>query len=294
MSANNSQTPIRPKTSWGNTTAVKVGSTNDASAHNTFGDIDYDTLNRSRFSDSIAFNKFYASLKDSILSRLGSPVIRVELTDHQILTVIDEAISKLDYHAPQWCTNFMSFRTEIGRNLYELPRFVMNNMQYVVYKKSLLSVAQQQGTLEFDFFIKYFQDNFLFKDFQITDFLLMTMHLEQMRKILSMEGSFDVVDNKYILIYPVPMAVEEVIIQFRSLNSDTLHPFYINWVQKFATAGAQVILGGIRGKYTTLPSPGGGAQLNGQALIQQGTDEMARLEEVLLYEIEEPPAFTAF
>ena len=63
------------------------------------------------------------------------------------------------------------------------PRFVMNNMQYVVYKKSLLSVAQQQGTLEFDFFIKYFQDNFLFKDFQITDFLLMTMHLEQMRKI---------------------------------------------------------------------------------------------------------------
>tara|TARA_R110000765_G_scaffold228162_1_gene331872 strand:+ start:782 stop:1294 length:513 start_codon:yes stop_codon:yes gene_type:complete len=170
----------------------------------------------------------------------------------------------------------------------------MNNMQYVVYKKSLLSVAQQQGSLEFDFFIKYFQDNFLFKDFQITDFLLMTMHLEQMRKILSMEGSFDIVDNKYILIYPIPMAVEEVIIQFRSLNSDTLHPFYINWVQKFATAGAQVILGGIRGKYTTLPSPGGGAQLNGQALIQQGTDEMARLEEVLLYEIEEPPSFTAF
>ena len=104
-----SQQPIQPKTSWGNTTAVKVGSSSDASAHSTFGDIDYDTLNRSRFSDSIAFNKFYASLKDSILSRLGSPVIRVELTDHQILTVIDEAISKLDYHAPQWCTNFMSF-----------------------------------------------------------------------------------------------------------------------------------------------------------------------------------------
>ena len=279
-----SQLPIRPKTSWGNTTAVKVGSTNDASAHNTFGDIDYDTLNRSRFSDAVAFNKFYASIKDSILSRLGSPVIRVELTDHQILTVIDEAISKLDYHAPQWCTNFMSFTTQRDENLYELPRFVMNNMQYVVYKKSLLSVAQQQGSLEFDFFIKYFQDNFL----------LMTMHLEQMRKILSMEGSFDVVDNKYLLIYPIPQAAEEVIIQFRSLNSDTLHPFYINWVQKFATAHAQVILGGIRGKYTTLPSPGGGAQLNGQALVQQGIDEMARLEDVLLYEIEEPPAFTAF
>ena len=39
-----SQLPIRPKTSWGNTTAIKVGSTNDAEAHNTFGDIDYDTF----------------------------------------------------------------------------------------------------------------------------------------------------------------------------------------------------------------------------------------------------------
>jgi len=242
----------------------------------------------------VEFNKFYSSIKDSILSRLGSPVIRVELTDHQILTVVDEAVSKLDYHAPAWCTNYMSFTTQVNQNLYELPRFVMNNLQYVVYKKSLLSVAQQQGSLEFDFFIKYFQDNFLFKDFQVTDFLLMTMHLEQMRKILSMEGSFDIIDNRYIMVYPMPMRAEEVIIQFRSLNSDTLHPFYINWVQKFATAAAQVILGGIRGKYTTLPSPGGGAQLNGQDLVQQGSDEMARLEEVLLYEIEEPAAFTTF
>tara|TARA_R110000803_G_scaffold49048_1_gene101998 strand:+ start:1965 stop:2837 length:873 start_codon:yes stop_codon:yes gene_type:complete len=286
--------PIQPKTSWGNTTAVKVGSSRDVSAVAAFGEIDYDTLNRSRFSDSISFTKFYGSIKDSILSRLGSPVIRVELTDHQILTVIDEAVSKLDYHAPAWCTNFMSFTTVPNQNLYELPRFVMNNLQYVAYKKSLLSVAQQQGSLEFDFFIKYFQDNFLFKDFQVTDFLIMTMHLEQMRKVLSMEGSFDIIDNKYIMVYPIPMMPEEVIIQFRSLNSETLHPFYINWVQKFATAGAQVILGGIRGKYTTLPSPGGGAQLNGESLVQQGTMEMARLEEVLLNEVEEPPAFTTF
>jgi hypothetical protein len=289
-----SQSPIQPKTSWGITNATKVGSSSDASAHAQYGDINYDTLNRSRFADSIEFSRFYGIIKDSILSRLGSPVIRVELTDHQLLTAIDEAVSKLDYHAPQWCTNYLSFTTQIDENLYELPRFVMNNLQYVVYKKSLLSVAQQQGSLEFDFFIKYFQDNFLFKDFQITDFLLMTMHLEQMRKILSMEGTFDIIDNRYIMVYPIPQLAEEVIVQFRSLNSDTLHPFYINWIQKFATAASQVILGGIRGKYTTLPSPGGGAQLNGEQLVQQGLQEMERLEEVLLGEIEEPAAFTVF
>mgnify|MGYP003109743729 CR=1 FL=1 len=290
--------PITPDTSYGNTTGDFPGS-GTPSIYNTsstekFGEIDYDTLNRSRFADVIEFSKFYSSIKDSILSRLGSPVIRVELSDHQILTVIDEAVSKLDFHAPNWCTNYTTFRTVKGRNVYEMPKFVLNNLQFVAYKKSLLSVAQAEGSLEFDFFIKYFQDNFLFKDFQITDFLLMTMHLEQLRKILGRDGTFEVVDNKYIAVYPVPQEVEEVIVQFRSLNSHTLHPFYINWLQKYATANAKVILGGIRGKYSTLPSPGGGAKLNGDALVQDGQKEIEKLEDVLFNEIEEPPAFTAF
>ena len=79
-----SQSPIQPKTSWGITNATKVGSSSDASAHAQYGDINYDTLNRSRFADSIEFSRFYGIIKDSILSRLGSPVIRVELTDHQL------------------------------------------------------------------------------------------------------------------------------------------------------------------------------------------------------------------
>jgi hypothetical protein len=258
------------------------------------GEIDYTVLSRSRFSEQIEFSNFYKSLKDSIMSRLGSPVIRVELTDHQVLTAIDEAIAKLDFHAPNWCTNYMTFQTVAGESFYELPTVVMNNLQYVIYKKSLLAVNAAQGSLEFDFFIKYFQDNFLMRDFAISDFLLMTMHLEQIRKILSRDGTWDVVDNKYILLHPVPQMPEEVIVQFRALNSGTLHPYFINWVQRFATAISKVILGGIRGKYRTLPSPGGGAQLNGQELVEEGTAEQQRLIDELFMEIEEPPAFTTF
>ena len=285
---------VIPKTSFGNTFTVPFGNTNSTSAVTFLGDIDYDTINRSRFSEQVEFSKFYKSITDSIMSRLGSPVIRVELTDHQILTAIDEAISKLDFHAPNWCTNYMTFKTEPGESIYELPSVVMNNMQYVIYKKSLLAVQAAQGSLEFDFFIKYFQDNFLMRDFAISDFLLMTMHLEQIRKILSRDGSWDVVDNKYLLLHPTPQRGEEVIVQFRALNSGTLHPYFVNWVQRFSTAIAKVILGGIRGKYSTLPSPGGGAQLNGQALVEEGNAEQQRFIEELFTEIEEPPAFTTF
>lgn len=290
--------PYDPNSIWGNTFGSPIGSGTDyvrsVSSIKSYGEIDYDTLNRTRFTEHIEFNGFYSIIKDVMLSRLGAPVIRVELTDHQIYVAIDEAVSRLDYHAPAWCTNYMTFTTSAHINTYELPRFVMNNMQYVVYKKTLLSVAAAQGSLEFDFFVKYFQDNFLFRDFQISDFLLMTMHLEQIRKILSRDGTFDLIDNRYLMIHPVPREAEEVIVQFRALNSDTLHPYFVGWLQRYATAVCKVILGGIRGKYDTLPSPGGGARLNGESLIQEGNQEKQEILEELLMEIEEPPAFTTF
>ena len=43
-----------------------------------------------------------------------------------------------------------------------------------------------------------------------------------------------------------------------------------------------------------LPSPGGGAQLNGAALKQESVQEMELLEQQLISEIEEPPVFSTF
>jgi len=285
---------IIPDTTYGGTFAPRFGTGVSVTGVTQPGDIDYETLNKVRFSDVVEFNSFYSIIKDNVMSRLGSPVIRVELTDHQILISIDEAISKLDYHAPNWCTNFMTFTTKVNYNTYELPKFVMNNLQYVVYKKSLLGVQMTPGSLEFDFFIKYFTDNFLFQDFQVSDFLIQIMHLEQMRKILSRDGSWDVVNGRYLIVYPAPQASEEVIVQFRSLDSNSLHPYFIGWLQRYSTAISKIILGGIRGKYDVLPSPGGGARLNGQALSEEGTREKEELVQELISEIEEPPAFTVY
>ena len=73
-----------------------------------------------------------------------------------------------------------------------------------------------------------------------------------------------------------------------------MHPYYKNWIQRYALAVAKGILGEIRGKYTSLPSPGGGATLNGADLAAQILQEKALLKEELLSEIEEPPVFTLF
>ena len=263
--------------------------------HVSTGDIDQDKLNKNTLVDGVEFNTFETTIKDYILSKLGHPVVRVELAPLQLKIAIDEATTKLSYHAPVWTKQFATFEASAGCNLYELPSFVLNNLTYVVYKKTLLSIQSQAGTLEFDFFIKYFQDNHLFGDMAVGEFYLMQSHLETMRKVLSQEGSFDIINNKYLQISPKPVQTPQVVIlEYRAIDSNTIHPAYRNWIQQYATAVSKGILGEIRSKYTMLPSPGGGAQLNGAALKQESVQEMEKLLQQLLQEIEEPPVFTMF
>lgn len=257
--------------------------------------IDTSKLNRGLLTDGVELDHFQQTIRDFVLARLGHPVVRVELTDFQIKTAIDEAITNLDYHAPFWTIQCASFECSGGVGAYTLPLHIAYNLEYVSYKKTLLSIQNMAGTLEFDFFIKYFQDNFVFSNFQVSDFYLMQQHLEMIRKILSQEGSWDLVNGNVLQLYPTPVLnTQTVILVYRALDSYTMHPYYKNWIQRYALAISKGILGEVRGKYKSLPSPGGGANLNGADLVQQSVIEKDKLKEELLSEIEEPGAFTLF
>ena len=257
--------------------------------------IDTAKLNTGTLGEGVELTQFEQTIKDFILARLGHPVVRVELTDFQIKSAIDESITHLDYHAPFWYTQIAAFETSAGINAYMLPLHIAHGLSYVAYKKSLLSIQSMGGTLESDFFIKYFQDNFLFSNFSVSDFYLLQTHLEMVRKMLSQEGTWDVINGNILQLYPTPTYTgESVILVYRGLDTATMHPYYKNWIQRYALALAKGILGEVRGKYSSLPSPGGGASLNGSALTSQSEQEKEKLKEELLSEIEEPPTFTLF
>lgn len=252
-------------------------------------------LNRNLITDTGEFSKTEKYIKDYILAELGHPVVRVELTPFQIKKCIDRAATKFSYHAPLWTKQYAVFSTVAGCNLYEIPLFILHNLEYVVYKKTLLSIQAQAGTLEFDFFIRYFQDNFVFGNFDAGQFLLLQQSLEQLRKILSQEGSWDVIDGKYLQVFPTPvMDGEDAIIEFRGINSETIHPEYLAWIQDYATALAKRTLGEIRSKFKTLPSPAGGSSLNGTELKEESKERIKELEEQLKTEIEELPVFSVY
>lgn len=255
-------------------------------------EIDLDNLNRTKQSDEVEFSNFEEQIRDYILAALGHPVVRVELGDHQLKLCIDEAVTELDYHAPQFTKQMAAFQTTGGQNLYYVPPYILRNMTYLTFKKTLLSIQSQAGTLEFDFFIKYFQDNYLFDNFTIGDYYLLQSTLETTRRVLSQDGGWDIIDGQFLQLYPTPAVTDVAIIEYRGLNANTMTPKMRNWLQKYATACAKMILGGIRGKFAVVPGPGGGTQLNGQALIAEAQQEKAALKEELMNEVEEPPMFT--
>jgi uncharacterized protein YdhG (YjbR/CyaY superfamily) len=239
-------------------------------------------------------NPFYREILDFVLARLGYPVIKVELTPFQVKTAIDEAVQRMSYHAPVWTKQYAIIKTTVGQNLYEIPQFIADNLTYVIYKKTLLSIQSQAGTLEFDYFIKYFQDAHLFSDFSVGEFYILQMHLEMVRKILSQDGSWDVLNNKILQLTPTPVVDDYCILEYRALDSNTIHPSYKSWIKRYSLACSKEILGQIRGKFKVLPGPGGGSQLNGDTLTQQAMQEKEKLIEELLSELEEPPIITTY
>ena len=284
----------RPQLStFGNTFVDSIGAHIDQGVLQT--SIDRAKLNTGTEAPVEEFTPFETTMRDYALAQLGHPVVRVELSPFQLRTCIDEGISKLNYHAPLWMKQIAVFDASAGINMYELPKYMMDNLEYVVYKKTLLSIQSQAGTLEFDFFIKYFQDNFLFQNFGVADFYLLQQNLEMTRKILGQEGSFNVVDGKYLLLMPAPVTTpQQVIVEYRAISTESIHPAYRNWIQRYTLASAKGILGQIRGKYKTLPSPAGGAQLNGDELMRQSEQEKKVLLEEVIGEIEMPPVVTTY
>jgi hypothetical protein len=258
-------------------------------------DIDVDNLNKNLIIDNVEFNKFDQTIRDYVFAQLGQPVVRVELTELQVKMCIDEAITKLDYHAPSWTLQYAVFDASAGISVYELPAFIANNLSYVIYQKDLLAFQFSKGSLEFDFFLGFWQNNRFFQNMNVGDYLLVQQYMEMIRKVLSRDGTFDIINGRYLQLHPEPPTTPcPVILEYRAIDSNTILPAFRNWVQRYALACAKTILGRIRGKYQSIPGPGKGATLDGKDLVTESVKDKEMLMKELLMEIEEPPLFSVY
>jgi hypothetical protein len=258
------------------------------------GDIKSDELLKSNQTDEVEFNLFYKEVRDFVLASLGHPIVRVELSDFQLKIIIEQAISKLNFHAPLWMRQFAVFNTEPNVGIYELPPWIIQNLTYVAYKKSLINTNYPPESFQSDMMMNYFKDNFAFGDFSIGEFYLLQSWLESFKRVIGADGTWEIVNGQYLQLYPCPSFAESVVLEYLAMDSNTMHPAYRSWIQRYALAIAKEVVGQIRSKYKIMPSPGGGAQLNGKELITESKEEKKVLEEELINELEEPPTPTWF
>ena len=140
---------------FGNTLVDSVGAHIDQGILLT--SIDRNQINTDTESSVEEYTEFEVTLRDYAMAQLGHPVVRVEISPYQMRTCMDEAISLMNYHAPLWTKQMAVFDASAGINMYKLPRFMLDNLSYVVYKKTLLSIQSQAGTLELTFSLSTFK-----------------------------------------------------------------------------------------------------------------------------------------
>ena len=83
-----------------------------------------------------------------------------------------------------------------------------------------------------------------------------------------------------IKLYPTPGATQRVIVHYLQKQKDWGE--VTQAMQEGALVFAKIMLGRIRSKYSNPPGPGGGLQLDGQALLQEAAEDKNQWEEKLI------------
>lgn len=249
-------------------------------------------LNNSDQKGVVEFKSFEQTIKDFIFAKLGYPTVRVELTDFQIQICIEEAMSKLDYHAPQWMNQYAVFSASANINIYELPLAIANNLTDAYSQSQLMGMNVPQGSLEYDLALMFFGNVGTFSNYNVGQYVLMQQYLKQVKAVMGQKSTWTLTNGKYLNIFPIPYGGEGIILEFRGIDSETILPAYKNWIQRFATCLSKEILGRVRSKYQVLPGPGGGSKLDGELLLREAAEEKVLLIEELTTEIENPPLFS--
>ncbi len=236
-------------------------------------DLGEDTETVSEFFD-------YSELYRFVRSKLGAPLVPVELTDEQI----DDCISSSVYHYNKW-RNFsenVEVITLTGSPSagYEMPAIVggeTNVTEIILSPRYPTSYYNGRSELMSNLYIQAIYDSTGLianaADYHIS--LVATRDLDM---ILNTEVRWEFI-NKKLFLYPTPPASLKVGIKYKAaltlseiVNSQP--------IKDFTLAEAKITLGNIRSTFgNSIPGGDGMLQLNGSELKSEGKEEKETLKQ---------------
>jgi len=252
-----------------------------------------DPLNKNKLGPRPNREKVRQQVREYILHMLGAPTLKLELDEQNIEFCIDQALKIVEDYAPREYFSYYAFPTQPGKSVYEMPPDI-GIVRNVFYKKTA-TFAFQSSDLDGALPVEYFYPGGSYASIQggmidpiqpiwgrMGEWVLYKQYEQMYSRVSSNVGGWEWVGSmRHIKLYPVPYAVQKVIVHYIQKNKDW--PEVTQAMQEGALIYAKEILGRIRSKYGNPPGPNGGVQLDGQALIQEAREDKAKwLEDLVM------------
>jgi hypothetical protein len=219
-------------------------------------------------------------LAKHIKFELGYPVVDVELTPDQLDFVISKALSELRAKSGLGYKNGYFFMNTIPETQHYLLTNKIGGYNKIVDVLSIQRVnSLANGGHDSGIYGQIFA-NFLYNagNFDMLSYHLMTEYKKTYELIFAQRIQFNWNEQSRELFvhqrlpYNMLVAIEATV---ERTEQDIMTDRLVKpWIQRYATALSRIILAEIRGKYSSLPGPGGSIMLNASELRASAKEEL--------------------
>jgi hypothetical protein len=239
-------------------------------------------------------------LKDYCQLMLGAPVITLELDEQQLDLAVKNTLKIMEYYAPQEYFRYYTFPATPGKSIYAMPPDVgyIRQVSYREMAEYSFQAADLGGSIPIEYFapgggglapgmIDPIQPIWS----RAGEWAVYKGYERMFSRMSSGIGGWEFVSGyRHIKLYPIPHRAFSVVVHYMQRCNDWDEVTMC--MQEGALAHAKMMCARIRSKYASLPGPGGGLQLDGDKLLQEGLDEYKQWKEDLIYRYGGPLSIT--
>jgi hypothetical protein len=236
--------------------------------------------------------KVREDIRDYVLLMLGAPTVKVELDQQALDLAVDQSLKVFEDYAGREYYDYYTFRSIPGQSVYKMPDDV-GLIRNVFYKEQG-TFAFQAADLDGAIPLEYFYPGGAYSSIQgglidpvqpiwgrMGEWVLYKQYEQMFSRVSSNIGGWEWVgDMRAIKLYPTPFKSQVVIVHHLQKCKDWKE--VTQAMQEGALAHAMIILGHIRGKYTNIPGPQGGQQLDGEYMKTKGWELKEKWQEELI------------
>jgi hypothetical protein len=226
----------------------------------------------------IVTNSARAAMKDVLKSQLGWPIVCVELNEKHFDIAINNALQEIRRRTDSaYFKQYFFCRIHYLQDVYYMNDPAVGTNKIVdILKIHRLNMLGLVNFAPDNIYAQQFLNQFYAPG---VGYDLVSIHLiHSLSNVYSLLFAGDIAYNwrestRELHIYKRFAREEKVLIEAscEKTEDEILTDRWLEqWVRQWALADCMIMLGRIRGKYSNLPGPGGGLQLNADSLISEG------------------------